>query len=1034
MSNFLALQQQRLGIASDIPEQFPDIYRHEHPMFVEFVKAYYEASEDNDNLKFRNIRQHSDIDNAYCQFLENFRKKYLRGFPTIDDDKTRFIVKHIFDLYKRKGTEESIRLLFRLFFQEEIELYYPGKNVFKTSDSIYKSTSYIEMKPVLTSKGYPITPGNFIRGDVSKANAYVDEVVFKNFSGAIVPIVYISNITGGTFSKDDSLTMETFSGDTTIVGRLIRGSISDVEVLPGGRTDENKEGDIYDLVSESGGIVGRVIATAIEELETGSIDFDIVDSGYGYSIVAPDTFEGTAILNEDIERGDTSIAVRNSTFTANDARTLRFSIKFPAENNKEVYYEIVNAIGAGGSYTLTLNKPIEFGAIPSGSEIQFFITAQVPEIVNSNQVFVIDTNVTAANNIIQPTDLNLQLGDILTATSAAVVPEEAFSEGNGIVSYLNQYTFSGSAEVIAQEESLVYVKADANAFQLTVKPSAITDYTYYTSTNGVDPDFEYAVGNFVRYENVVYECIRVHKPQPKFNNAYFRLPILNRIPDNARVALTTPTGEQFYVKTMSPFNDSAGFRISQIKNSENLQVITDKIGNFASTVIGQSDYQLSGSGAQSLSTQIGNAFTPVDLTLGEVADIQILDNGAAYENDIKSVVRQPYTYSYNKQNLIVQFHDEVEIWDSTTFEPLDVDGRILDVKSVATDIFTMVIDGNDVVIRSNSEWTLKEAALKISAQINEALLDIASPYSTVTPGSTIINIGQNLGITVELLPANLESEVDYPISGKFSDYFNMIPGETITQTIDINDIAFQKEGYLVRLEFVKSYNSRHFFRQKSYYALDADTYLIQSKQPNVRLNAISVKLDTDSNAMGNNALINGNVYFARGQIDSVRVLNSGYRYRDGEIVKLVNVETGETSARARLKVSGTGFSEGEWKTTNSFTSSINNTSRLHDNDYYQEYSYEVSSIISPEKYSAIVSDLIQPAGTKQFDTPFINSRDKIGPEVDVALEIYNITEEPIEAEGYSANTDVIGAVAESGTVDELVAVVAELDPNLTLSI
>lgn len=1101
MSNYLSLRQQRNSIASDIPWQFPDIYRHSHPEFVNFVKAYYDAIEDTQEVKFRNASQYRNVDTTLSYFLDSFRNKHLIDFPAVDDESTKFIIKHISDLYKRKGTEESIRMLFRLFYQEEIEVSYPGKSLFKTSDSIYKTFNYVEMKPVNTVDDYPITPGNYIKGDVSKAQAYVDSVIFKNFQGAIVPIVYISNLTGGKFLKDDSLTLEKFDGTQVIVGRLIQGSISSVEVLPGGRTDENKEGDSFDVVSETGGTVGRVIATKIEELETGSIDFDIVDEGYGYTYLEANKISsalGTATLdtsdgkhtNSIIPKGTKTIHLTNSDFAIGEVQSLRYSIRFDTTDklyNRETYYDVVSATGGSNRYTVELAKGLDEDIPVESTAANFFHYAHVSDIVSSNQAFVLDTDIgeideTDPNPPIDPSELQLQLSDSVVAIPE-VEPENAFSESIALATYLEKYQVSGSAEVIAFENNLIYVNANETPFVFAIKDEYITGYKYYTSTNDVSPNFTYNVGDFVRYKGTLYECIRTHIPQVQLNTIYFRAPVLDRIPDNARIGLTlTRRGQtlgKFYVKTMSPFNNSAGFRISEIKNSENLKVITDRVKTMFNTKVNASNYPLSGSGVNvssvNLNTKLKDAFEPVDLTIGEMADIEILNNGSNFENDIKTVVRQNFMYNRGQKDVIISFENDVEIWDSTTFS--QVDERTFELKSVTKDTLTITfndqIDAEVTIDLSNpdelreelSQWVNAKdendfeksdltarvlsandrqlAVLSMKRQLDESeISQLISPVMSIT-GSVVdesaadgesatngllFTIG-SLGDSVVFPSANLEDEVEYPISGKLEDYFNLIPGEVMTQVIEVNDIVYKSSAYKVSLEYIQSFNNKHYFRQKSFYRPRADIYLIHNKRPSVRYNIEHITTDYDSNAVGNNALVDGSVYFARGQLENVDVLNSGFRYRDGEIVKLVNTKTGEVAARAKITVGGTGISEGEWVTFNSFTSDPDAIVYLHDNDYYQEYSYDISSIVSTEEYSSIISDLVQPAGTKQFSTPFINSRNELNFNVDVALEVYDLTEEIIEAQGYDPEGQGIGVVVERDgeSVGELVAVIATLD-------
>jgi hypothetical protein len=73
----------------------------------------------------------------------------------------------------------------------------------------------------------------------------------------------------------------------------------------------------------------------------------------------------------------------------------------------------------------------------------------------------------------------------------------------------------------------------------------------------------------------------------------------------------------------------------------------------------------------------------------------------------------------------------------------------------------------------------------------------------------------------------------------------------------------------------------------------------------------------------------------------------------------------------------------------------NNTKVLHDNYYYQEYSYDIASIIPSDKYTTLVDDIVGVAGTKMFSSPLINtSNDILSLAMDAELKVWNINSVP----------------------------------------
>ena len=313
----------RDAVYSGISQQFPAIYQEDGDFLVSFVQAYYEHLDEKND---RNIPKLRDIDTTLSAFLIYYKKKFLADLPIDTQLDTRFIIKHIQDMYRRKGTQESLELLFRMFFNEDIEVFYPSTAILRPSDSIWGGDVFFEGKPVFTVDDYEVEKGQRIRGDVSLATAFVDEVIFVNFSGALIPIVYLSNL-AGSFSADDGIQIliQADDGSTTVknVGRLIAGSISsiDVNTVSAPRLPDQVVGDKVKLQSSKAGIEAEGRVTKISDTATGVIDFSIVEGGFGY--VDPTTttltvkndigisnqvmvVSGTTAL--DIQRGDVIIA------------------------------------------------------------------------------------------------------------------------------------------------------------------------------------------------------------------------------------------------------------------------------------------------------------------------------------------------------------------------------------------------------------------------------------------------------------------------------------------------------------------------------------------------------------------------------------------------------------------------------------------------------------------------------------------------------------------------------------------------------
>lgn len=119
----------RTNLSTVVSRQLPEHIREDYPTFVAFVEAYYEYLE-SQGVDFSTIR---DIDNTLDSFVSYFKKELAYNLPSNIDDE-RFLLHHIKDQYLAKGSQASYKLLFRLLFNKDVEIVYPGRSMLRVSD------------------------------------------------------------------------------------------------------------------------------------------------------------------------------------------------------------------------------------------------------------------------------------------------------------------------------------------------------------------------------------------------------------------------------------------------------------------------------------------------------------------------------------------------------------------------------------------------------------------------------------------------------------------------------------------------------------------------------------------------------------------------------------------------------------------------------------------------------------------------------------------------------------------------------------
>ncbi len=196
-------------------------------------------------------------------------------------------------------------------------------------------------------------------------------------------------------------------------------------------------------------------------------------------------------------------------------------------------------------------------------------------------------------------------------------------------------------------------------------------------------------------------------------------------------------------------------------------------------------------------------------------------------------------------------------------------------------------------------------------------------------------------------------------------------GDTITQpSTGINGII---TGIDTDRSFIK-------VRPYAYYGFATSSVTHKGTSYTVRAS----ERDYTSEAFGANADMSSKTLFATGRISAVRISNSGFGYLDGETVFLVD-DDGVKHARGTLKAETQGITSGFW---GSETSQLNgykpdgsyydSSNRIHDSDYYQEFSYEIRSTVDQNIYEETLKQNLHLAGTRLFGNFVYKNKATIG--------------------------------------------------------
>lgn len=587
----------RDGIHSGIDLQFPALYREDGEFMVEFTKAYYKFL---DERMDRNIPKLRDIDTTLSSFLIFFKKKYLADLPLDTVIDTRFIIKHVTDLYRRKGTQESLQLLFQLFYNEQIEVFYPSTNILKPSDSVWGGDTYLEMKPVFVVDNYAVQKGDRIKGNITLASAFVDEIIFVNFTGSLTPIVYLSNIVG-KFSADDGLII-TRAGVTLYAGRLIAGSISSTSVITSNRIPGQAIGDRVKLVSSNYGIDATASVLAVSDTSTGQINFSVAEGGFGYV-------------------GDTSPTASNKVGISNQVLIVTQALS-PTIRPGDIITCDNSAVTSPDKTFLTAPVPINGSAVVISYDHPLLY---VKTLDDSSRTAILNQTITSGTY----TGIKLILVEMLKTIMGLPTdtPDwDIILETIGPNGYAyGDVTRSGTFNSGDVTQMSIYLAG------------ALTNAAYI---NQIEQYLLPALGIYKQFNQFPADA----------------LDTTNQVIGNMVATFNINNTATSTITTIGSYNASASYEVSTITNNEYVTLITDQIGDYESVTLDSLDYNMSGAGVETIATTLRDAFTPITVELGTISDIKVLSSGTDYENDVYSKIEHTNISKFDKRDVIINFN------------------------------------------------------------------------------------------------------------------------------------------------------------------------------------------------------------------------------------------------------------------------------------------------------------------------------------------------------------------------------------------
>jgi hypothetical protein len=979
-------------ISQYIENQFPAIYREEGELLVAFVTAYYEYLEET-GLINRKMFKIKDIDETFDEFVEFFRKKYLDSFPFISATDDRFLIKNIIDYYKSKGSEQSLKLLMKLLFNEEVDVYYPRLDVLRPSDSRWVVPYYLELTFSPRTRRFL---GKEVTGSNSGAKGFVEGIVSKRINGRIIDLLYLSNIRGN-FVLGDLITDDgNLFKSPKMIGSLT--SVSDIDTNEAGYA----VGQRLRVISQNG--VGALARISRIFSSSDRVNIQLLDGGYGYTLdddtriyTSKDVlfcdnenfeFSDFEIVTQKLEKinapsieleigdevigydiGDVEIARGRVVSIEQDFITVeidegslkpRYTLGLDQENR----FFISDILEVEKEYTLDIENIV--GVFLEGEEIlQREIVSGISTKIASG---IVDSVIGDTLNIIIAFgrfEEGLTITGKTSGTTATISSSELTSNdirlsvieaeefANTIVvelystpSFDEESTDeeNGEAITVADLENKAIKDLSSNKRNLVIESFDSENYVIINSLEET----------ITSYNDVSAVGILIGQREDNIGISRNKYPFIyvDDTPNYITSSITNVSKEITRIGSGS----GAGFDIASLENEETIDLGSEIINS--DNIIGTSFLDVALGGANTAAGTI-----EMNSGIGRVTECIVFDGGSGYANS------STVTFVGGGKN------DSDPLFSASATVTTDGSGEIVSI--TVTDPGEGYLEVPDIVISDGSGANVavimeygfgfqKLPYSNLGTVINDALEKKQTIIGTI---SSITNISRGVGYDVNPYLKVLNPFISsYNINNAW-----LTRGLQIGGTFALNEIVEASNG--AKGQIIGFDQNRLLVKKLSFQNRFSAPDTLTGTLTGATADLLEVDIQP-SRVMGDNAEFRTFVNLADGIIAEVEIISSGYGYVDNERVDLLD-DNNVLAAFGLGSILNQGKSLGYWETTTSHL----NDKKLHDNYFYQEYSYQIESSLSFERYEVIVRNLLHVAGMELFGKIGINTRIETDKEV-----------------------------------------------------
>ena len=403
----------------------------------------------------------------------------------------------------------------------------------------------------------------------------------------------------------------------------------------------------------------------------------------------------------------------------------------------------------------------------------------------------------------------------------------------------------------------------------------------------------------------------------------------------ANAATTTVSNTNFIVENVSS-GDDAAFSINAIDNAEigyfNSDLVLSNTSSYLNVALEAASYGLPKLTTANADSSVMSALTIIPLTIGSISSVSLTNPGQDYNVDPRVLPYQRFVAGSNLKDYTLH------------------------------------------VANVTSAFTVGELVTQAFANISSTTVVVANTL-VYTVGEKVFQ-GVDLATSTAngiLRSSNSTALIITSVSGTFANTTivkstaNVSVAQTSLSVTTANNIAVVAKGQIVSISVTSNDQADLNVKRLSLNNFDLGGNVIASSISGATGNITRISSDMSSLSIGLDGELISEITSSNGAISSLIVTDSGFGFAEGEELD-INSEDYSKLAIGTARVNRQGVGSGFYKNTRGFLSA---NKYIQDGDYYQEYSYDVITRLSPERYKDMFMKIMHVAGTKMFSSTLI---------------------------------------------------------------